>query len=98
VRIEQEEDKKPVVRLQEDERKPGDALSVDDACKRIVKLESWGSGVYLSIVSPKRLPAGDLKKLLEAIEANVELELVHVSIGRGEGFMHNFLKTMKVEP
>jgi hypothetical protein len=93
LRVEHDKREKPVVQIQWDLDKAGaKSYGLEEACTRIKKLPSWGSGVYVCLVSAKPVAAADLKKLTEAIAANHELVLSFVSIGRDDEFIQNYLK------
>ncbi|MCI0683293.1 MAG: hypothetical protein L0Y71_14415 [Gemmataceae bacterium] len=76
VQIDQDKDKNARVTIHSDEKKEQNSrVSVDEAAKVLRQMEGWGSAVGVYVASERGVRRDDRKKVLDAIHANLWLEL-----------------------
>ncbi len=94
--VKQEKDKKASVTIYSDEKKEQkSAVAVDEAAKVIGEMKGWGSAVGVYVTSDRGVARADVKKLLDAINDNLWLELQYFGREVPKIVADHFLKTAR---
>jgi len=87
------EKKKTTVTIHSDEEKEQKtAISVDEAVKILANMKGWGSSVGVYIAAERLLEREDRKKLLDAVDDNIWLELEYFGREVPKNVADHFLK------